>query len=278
MPEQNVPSLDDIIAHKRRAVAKRKQHVPLEAVRALARIQDRRRRPRDVVSRLRDGRLSVIAQVKQATPEKGRILPQYDPVNLARFFERNGAAAIAVSTEQHYYKGGMDHLTVVREAVEVLVLCHDFVVDAYQVYDVRAAGADGLMLMATVLDDDALRHLISLTQRLRMTGLVQVRNEAEAERILKMDPRVVAITCRDPVTGKIDPGLPARLHPIFPSRTTVIASGGLSTLDDVRQVAQAGVDGILVGEALLTATDSAAKIHELGSVSALPANFRRSSP
>jgi indole-3-glycerol phosphate synthase len=229
----------------------------------------------DLISRVRDGRLSLIAQVKRASPQHGHLFQRYDPVSLALLFERSGAAVIAVSTEQHFYMGALDHLTIVREAVKLPVICHDFFVDAYQVYDVRAAGADGLTLMACILDDDELRQMISLTQRLRMTCLVQVRNEQEATRTLKLDPRVVIIACRDPETSEIDMSAPERLRPMFPTHTTVIASGGLKTLDDVRQVAKAGLDGILVGGALLTAADSAAKIAELRSVTTPIADFRR---
>ncbi|MBN1285934.1 MAG: indole-3-glycerol-phosphate synthase [Anaerolineae bacterium] len=270
------PSLDDIIAHTRKAVEARKAQTPRAAVHALAQIQYRRRRPLDVVSWLRNDKLSLIAQVKRATLTRGRLFEAYDPVHLARLFEHNGAAAVTVSTERRYYEGGLDHLAMVKEAVHVPVWCHDFVVDEYQLYEIRAAGADGLMLLPMLLDDLSLRRMVSLTQRLGMTAMVPVRNEEEVMRARRVDPRVVGISYRDPFTHRLDLDLPARLRPLFRSHTTVIAMGGICTLEDAQRMAAAGMDGVLVGEALLTAGDIAAQVRALSSLAVPPADFRRS--
>ncbi len=275
-PQQKGPSLKAIVAQRRTALEARKALVPLAAVRAQAEIQQRRNRPRDVVSRLRDGSLSVVALVQKASPYAGRLFDAYDPVNLARLFERSGAAAISVSTESHYHKGGVEHLTVVKEAVQVPVWCHDYIIDTYQIYEIRAAGADGLMLIPALLDDEALREFVSLTQRLKMTTLVMVRSAEDVARVLRVEPRMVGIACRDWETTAVDLSLPALLRPMLPAHTTVIAVGGLHTEADARRMVEAGVDGILMGEALLTSADAADKIRTFASLTTHPLRFRRS--
>ncbi|GAB4451966.1 MAG: indole-3-glycerol phosphate synthase TrpC [Anaerolineae bacterium] len=259
--------MEDILAHKRSAIARRKQAVPLNAVRAQARMQVR---PLDIVSCLRDGRLSVIPHLQQASPELGLYVRQYDPVGLARLFEQNGAAAISVTTEERFYYGGMDHLTLVKRAVSVPVWDHDYVIDPYQIYEARAAGADGILLFPYVLDDDTLRALISLVQRLKMTEMALVRNEAEVWRVSALDPRVVAIATSDPVTQQVDMDLPARLRPLLPSHTTVLAMGGVRAVEDVQRIAAAGLDGVVVGYWLLTGGDRLAKLRGLLGLSAHP--------
>lgn len=274
MPVRISPSLDDITARTRETIEARKKRVPRTAIHALAQIRYSRR-PLDTVSYLRNHELSLIAQIKRSTLDQGRIFQTYDPVYLARHFESNGAAAIAVSTEQHYHEGRLDHLTMVKEAVRVPVWCHDFIIDEYQLYEIRAAGADGLMLISTLLDDTRLRVMVSLTQRLGMAAMVTVRNEEEAARALSVDPRVVGISCRDPFTHEIDLDLPGRLRPLFRSHTTVIALGGIRTSEDAQHLADAQIDGIFAGEALLTAEDMAAKVRALSSISVPPGDFRQ---
>mgnify|MGYP005837502863 CR=1 FL=1 len=260
MPKEPTPSLEDILNHKRAALAQREAMVPLNAVRAQARMQVR---PMDMVSCLRDGNLSLVAQLERATPEGGRLLQDYDPVGLARLFEHNGAAAIAVVTEERYYGGGMDHLTLVKRAVNVPVWCADFIIAPYQVYQARAAGADGVQFIAYLLDDGLLLDLMSLAQRLKMASMVMVRDEAEVARVFPLDPPVIGLATRDPVTGAVNLDLPARLRPLLPRHTTVLAVGGFRTAEDVAKAAAAGLDGVVVARALLTAPDKAAKLREL---------------
>ena len=254
MPGEKTPTLEEIIAHKRRAVAGRKAQVPLSAVRAQARMQQR---PLDIVSHLRSRRLTLVAHLQAASLESGRILRPYDPVGLARLFAGNGAAGLSIATEERFFQGGLDHLTLVKRAVDVPVWAYDFIIEPYQVYEARAAGADGALLMAHLLADVELRALVSLTQRLKMTELLVVRNEAEMARVAGLDPRVVIITTRDPVSGAVDLGLPARLRAALPAHTTVLAMGGFKTAADMAQAADAGVDGVVVGRALMTADDKA---------------------
>ncbi len=258
-------SLDEIIARKREAVAKRKELVPLSGVRAQASLQVR---PLDIISTLREAeQLSLIAEIKRVTPGRGWLFTdQYDPVGLAMRLEASGAKGISVFTDDQYYQGGVDHLTLIKQAVKVPVLRNDFILDEYQLVEARAAGADGVVLMAAVLTDRELWSLLSLTQRLKMTALIQVHTEEELRRVLPLEPRLIGISNRDPRTLEVDLDATPRLRPLIPQPTVVVSMGGLRTPEDILMAAQAGVDGVIVGEALITADDPQAKIEELFSL------------
>ena len=187
----------------------------------------------------------------------------YDPVVLAKRFEYSGVKAISVATNPDYHRGDIADLTLVSQNVAIPVLRQDFIYDEYQVVEARAAGADGLMLTAGLVEPDKLRELISVTQRYRMTEVVQVENEEEVRTAIQFEPRVIAISNRNLRDLTIDLERTLRLRELIPPHMTVISVGGLKTADDVAYVYQADIDGIVVGQALLTAPDKAKAIKEL---------------
>jgi indole-3-glycerol phosphate synthase/phosphoribosylanthranilate isomerase len=259
--------LDDIFAHKRIEVAGRKQALPLEGIQVQAMSAPP---PRDFVAALlgAPSRPALIAEIKRASPSRGLLLGRgalrpFDPVRLARIYQENGAAAISVLTDERFFHGSLDDLRAVRRAVGLPLLRKDFIFDPYQVYEARAAGADAVLLIAAMLDDEALAALHDLVGALGMTPLVEVHDEAELRRVLRLKPRLIGINNRDLRTFKVDTETTARLCPLVPEGVTLVAESGIRTSADVACLAEWGVHAMLVGESLVTAPDPAAKVREL---------------
>jgi indole-3-glycerol phosphate synthase len=254
--------LKEILTHTRQRVAERQKVVPISGLRALCSIQ---KRPLDLPSVLKhDLGLSLVVEIKRQSPDgtvfiKGR----YDPVELARQFVEVGVQALSVATDHRYYQGEVHHLTLVKEVVNVPVLRRDFVFDEYQIFEARAAGADGVYLVASLLGENRLRNLISLTQRLRMTAIVQIQDEEELRRALISDPRVIGINNVDVRTFEVDLMRTVRLRDLIPSHIVTISMGGIRTPEDVELMASTGIDAIQMGETLLTSTDILSAIRHL---------------
>ncbi len=258
----NQPStlLDEIIIHKRAEVAQQKLCTPLEALRAEAELASPLR---DFWAALCAPGVSLIAEVKKASPSKGLLCPTFDPATLARTYADNGAAAISVLTDEHFFQGSLDDLRTVRQTVDLPVLRKDFIIDLYQVYESRIAGADAVLLIVAALDDAALHNLYALTRHLGMAALVEVHNANELMRATALRPRIIGINNRNLQTFDVSLDTTAALRPRIPSRVTVIAESGIHTAADVDRLAGLDVDAMLVGEALVTAADVGAKVREL---------------
>lgn len=252
--------LDEIVAHKRDELEMRQRAVPLADLQSL--ITDLPV-PLDFAEALARPPISLIAEVKRASPSKGLLRHNFDAVALAREYEANGAAAISVLTDQHFFQGNLGHLQAVRQNVDLPVLRKDFIFDPYQVYEARAHGADALLLIVAILSDGLLADLLALTHELGMTALVEVHDEEEVTRALRLSPLVVGINNRNLRDFSVDLATFGRLRPLLPNATVAIAESGVHTAADVRRLAGMGADAVLVGEALVTAPDVAAKVREL---------------
>jgi len=262
--------LDEIFAHKREEVAARQQAVPLPAVRARA---EQALPPLDFVAALcgTRPRPALIAEVKRASPSRGLLAPDFDPLRLARIYAENGAAAISVLTDERYFGGSLDHLSQIAGCRPRLPLLRkDFIGDPYQVYEARAAGADALLLIAALLPARQLCSLQSLTEELGMATLVEVHNGAELESALHCRARLIGLNNRDLGDFSVDLGTALRLRPHIPAGVCVVAESGIHLPADVARLAEAGVDAILVGEALVTAPDVAAAVRSLAGLGAEP--------
>jgi indole-3-glycerol phosphate synthase len=219
--------------------------------------------PRDFRQALRRTGVALIAECKERSPSGGLLQRPYDPVRLAQRYAANGAAAISVLTEPEFFGGSLDHLQAVRAAVDVPVLCKDFIIDPIQVLAARAVGADAVLLIVGVLDDGALRDLHALATRLSMQAVVEVHSEDEVDRALRADATIIGINNRDLTTMKTDRETTARLRPLVPAGRTVISESGIESRADVEELGRLGVDAVLVGESLLRATKLEAKVREL---------------
>lgn len=257
--------LYEIMAHKRRELERRKRAVPLSEIQAQG---ANRLPPLDFPTALRGGGARLIAEVKRASPSKGMLCPDLDPVRLATTYATNGAAAISVLTDEKFFQGKLEYLAHIKSAIRnsqltTPILRKDFIFDPYQVYEAYAYGADALLLIAAVLSDGQLGELLALTHELGMTALVEVHDEDEVKRILPLCPRIVGINNRNLRDFSVDLATFGRLRPLLPEDVVAVAESGVRTADDVRRLSRMGADAVLVGETLVTAPDVAAKVQEL---------------
>ena len=280
--------LDEIMRHKREEVPKRMATVSLTGLRALAEtVPD----ALDFAAALRQPGVSLIAEVKKASPSRGLLCRDFDPALLASVYARGGAAAISVLTDARFFQGQLEYLTTVKETVAgemekkekrvrnetqstnlpvsqstiPPVLRKDFIYDPYQIVEARVAGADALLLIVAVLGDNELRSLLAETRRYGMEALVEVHDEEEVERALQAGAQVIGVNNRDLRTFDVDLATTERLRPLIPSNRVLVSESGIHGPDDVRRLAAMGVDAMLVGESLVTARpeDRQGKVREL---------------
>ncbi|MCL0089810.1 indole-3-glycerol phosphate synthase TrpC [Dehalococcoidia bacterium] len=215
----------------------------------------------DAFSLLRASFLKLIAEVKRASPSKGLLAPNIDAATFARTYEEAGAAAVSVLTESEYFRGSLTDLESVRAAVGLPILRKDFILDPYQVYEARAHGADAVLLIVGILSPVELRSLLETTHSLGMTALVEIHDREELEQVLAIDPEIIGINNRNLADFGVSLETTVQLRLLVPG--LVVSESGIHTRDDVVKLEDAGVDAILVGEALVSSPDPARKIREL---------------
>ena len=252
--------LDEIVADKKQAVERSKNALPLPALEKLIARQDE---PRDLARALEGGHTRIIAEVKKASPSRGVLCPDFQPVEIARQYAQGGAAAISVLTEESYFQGRIDYLAQVRDEVPLPILRKDFIFDPYQVYESRAYGADALLLIAAVLEQERLEELLDLSHGLGLKCLVETHSQEEVERAVSSGVQLIGINNRDLADFTIDLETTRRLLPLVPPGRIVVSESGITTRHDVDRLRGWGVNAILVGEALVTADDIIAKTKEM---------------
>ncbi|MCY3833573.1 MAG: indole-3-glycerol phosphate synthase TrpC [Chloroflexi bacterium] len=210
-------------------------------------------------------RVSLIAEVKRASPSKGLLTKDFAPVMTAAAYAHNGAAAISVLTDEDFFQGSLAYLTAIRRAVEAPLLRKDFVIDPYQVYEGRGAGADAILLIVAALSDTQLADLHALTNELGMAALVEAHNEWEMERALRLGADLIGVNNRDLKTFTVDLGTTARLAQMVNDDVVLVAESGIFTSADVRAMGALGARAILVGESLMKAPDMVSLVRQLSS-------------
>ena len=251
--------LDKIMVDKRQEVEEKKQLLPLSA------LKERLdwRKPLDFAAALRGKGIKLIAEVKKASPSRGVLCPDFDPVALAKTYAQNGAAAISVLTEVNYFKGSLKHLVDIRGAVNIPLLRKDFIYDEYQIYESTAYGADALLLIVAILSPEQLMELMELSRSLGLDCLVEVHNEEELFTALLAGAEIIGINNRDLNTFRVDTNTTRRLRMLIPDENIVVSESGIHNSDDMKKMKECKVNAVLVGEALVTAGDIPAKIREL---------------
>jgi indole-3-glycerol phosphate synthase len=263
--------LDDIVAGVREDVAARQAATPLAEVQAAARAA---RPARDALAALRAPGVGVIAEVKRRSPSKGALAEITDPAALATQYAAGGARVISVLTEGRRFGGSHADLAAVRAAVDVPVLCKDFVVSSYQVHEARAHGADVVLLIVAALEQPVLTGLLERVESLGMTALVEVHSEAEADRALSAGAAVIGVNARDLTTLAVDRSTFERIAPGLPSDVVKVAESGVRGPHDLISYAAAGADAVLVGEGLVTAGDARQAVADLVTAGSHPATPR----
>lgn len=249
--------LSKIITQKKIEVAKRKEQSPIK-------VADWQKREPGFFKRALIGKgISLIAEVKKASPSKGVLVENFAPGEIASCYERSGAAAISVLTDERFFQGSLDYLREIRKKVKIPLLQKDFILDPFQIYEASLLGADGILLIVGILDDVQLKEFLLLSQSLGLDALVEVHNRAELERALKVGGEIIGINNRNLKTFKTNLNTTRQLAPLIPSSKIVVSESGISTPDDVAKVAKWGVDGILVGEALVVSNNREKKVKEL---------------
>ena len=253
--------LDRIVTQTRIDLEQRRRECSLEEMQQRA---IRQPGPRDLLAAFEPrSQVHMIAEVKRASPSKGLLAPDLDPVETARLYEANGAAAISVLTEPHFFLGSPEYLTAIKQAVSVPVIRKDFIVDEYQVYEARAWGADAILLICAILDDTRLHYLLQLAHEYHMRCLVEVHSREEAQRAVDAGARIIGVNSRDLVTFKMNPYLLRELRQLIPADRVVVAESGIHTGADARRLARYDVQAMLVGESLVKSQNIPAQMHTL---------------
>ena len=254
--------LERILTYKREEVAARKQARPWAVVEAAARAQAPPRGFANALAAQRD-RPALIAEIKKASPSKGLIRAEFDPPALARAYWQGGAACLSVLTDGPSFQGSEDHLIAARAACPLPVLRKDFMIDPWQIGESRALGADAVLIIMAAVDDARAKDLHDAAAGWEIDVLVEVHDEAELERALRLDAPMIGINNRSLVTFETALETTERLAPRIPANRLIVAESGIFTSADLARLARAGARAFLVGEALMRAPDVAAATRTL---------------
>ncbi|WP_326974622.1 indole-3-glycerol phosphate synthase TrpC [Caproicibacter sp. BJN0012] len=252
--------LEEIAAKRRVQLAHEKDVAPLEAVKRRAEAAPA---PKNFRAALRGKHLSVVGEVKKASPSKGLIRPDFHPVEIARTYESAGADALSVLTEEAYFQGSSEYLKEIRRAVALPILRKDFILDPYQIYEARAIGADAILLIAALLDEQTLREYAGLAESLGLSCLMEAHDERELASILAAGGTVVGINNRDLKTFRVNLSTTVHLSKLVPEECTLVSESGITTRKDMETVRCAGADAVLIGETLMRSENVAEMLHGL---------------
>lgn len=256
--------LDDIAAYKREEVLAAKRRLSLQEVENQARAADA---PRGFLAALRkarnEGRYGLVAEIKRASPSRGLIRADFDPSTLAKAYELGGAACLSVLTDGPSFQGSPEYLKLARQASNLPVLRKDFLLEAYQIVEARAWGADCVLVILAMVDDEAAFELLAAAKKWNMDTLVEIHDEAELDRALKIGADMIGINNRDLKTFATDLGVTLRIAPKVPQGILVVAESGLGSREDLKQLSDAGVSSFLIGESLMREADVASATAKL---------------
>lgn len=247
---------------------KKKEHIAYKkSLRSLADLQyisSEQPLPCGFLSKMKRAKgTALIAEVKKASPSKGIIRENFDPVEIAKIYKASGASCLSVLTDEPYFQGHDDFLTDIKKAVDIPVLRKDFMVDPYQIYESRALGADCILLIIAALDDTMARELYETAVGLGMDVLVEVHNLAELERVLRLNPMMLGINNRNLKTLEVDITTSFELSMNIPSATYKISESGIGDYETIKKLESVGYEGFLVGESLMRQDDIQMAVHDL---------------
>jgi len=257
--------LNKIAVYKIEEVAAAKSVTSLDELKE--RISDLEDVPRGFERHLRAAAASdwtaIIAEVKKGSPSKGIIRADFDPLQIAEIYQRNGATCLSVLTDEKFFLGNLRYLTLIREAVSLPLLRKDFTCDPYQIYEARAAGADAILLIAAMLDLHQLHEFSAVAKENYLDVLLEVHDEAEMEKALETDCTLIGVNNRNLRTFVTDLGTTARLARMLPSDRLLVTESGINNRDDVVRLQSDGAKAFLIGEAMMREEDIGAKLREL---------------
>ena len=253
--------LDEILAAKQEEVEMAKARLTFDELQARVRQRLPERGFRKALQQ--PGKLALIAELKRRSPSKGVLRERFDPVSLAQQLEEAGAAALSVLTDEPFFGGHLDFLREAHQFTHIPTLRKDFIIDPYQVYQALYYDADAVLLIAQVLPEEDLLRCLEVADQLQLDALVEVHSSADLQVALEAKAKIIGVNTRDLKTFAIQPDVLTRLIPKIPKGITIVAESGVQTREDVQRIKALGVHAVLIGEALMTAPDPAAKIREL---------------
>ena len=253
--------LDTIVAHKRKELLDEQDQISLSELKSkLTDVPP----TQDFFSAITNpNSINLIAEVKKKSPSKGIIRSDFDPVQIAHIYQKNGAAAVSVLTDKHFFDGNLSYLSSIREAVNLPLLRKDFTIHPYHIFQARVAGADAVLLIVAVLTPEQLKEYIEIAASLSLVSLVEVHTEEELEIALDADAAIIGINNRDLRTFNTTLDTTFKLLELIPEGKVVVSESGIYTRDDVAALREVGVNAILVGESLMRSSDIGEKVREL---------------
>ena len=252
--------LDRIVEVRRESIAHRKRVLPDVALKIAAQKVEP---PRDFAGALSRNGFNIIAELKKASPSRGVIRAQYDPASLAPGLEAAGAAALSILTEEDFFSGSLADLKAARKVAQIAILRKDFIIDPWQVWEARAAGADSFLLITAILADDLLRELLELGRSLHMEPLVEVHSREEIDRAIGAGARIIGVNNRDLRTFDVRVETSFELVEAIPEDCIAVSESGLRTHEDLIRLRNAGFDAFLIGEHLMKEADPSVLLREL---------------
>lgn len=252
--------LRTIVAARRQRIAEVRATTPIENLRQIA---ESRSEFRSFAKAISGEVLSVIAELKRASPSRGLLRPDYHPPEIAASYQQAGASALSVLTEEQFFQGSLNDLKKARQAVRIPVLRKDFIVDEYQIYEAVAAGADAFLLIVAALDDQDLKRFIQLSKQLHVAALVEVHTAAELERAVSAGARIIGVNNRNLKTLEVNLETSFRLREKIPSSCLTVSESGIKSGNDLEKLAKAGFHAVLIGEHLMLAGDPGKELSNL---------------
>ncbi len=255
--------LQKIIDYKKQELAAQKRKVSLKDVRHKAADAEP---ARDFLGGMKRGDFSIIAEIKKASPSAGVIRPDFDPLWIAQTYEENGAAALSILTDEHFFQGKLEHLEMIRQHVTRPLLRKDFTLDEYHIHEARGAGADAILLIAGVLEKNQLTDYQDLAQELGMVALVEVHDAPEMEKVASLKsrlPHLIGINNRDLKTFKVDLETSLHLAPLAPKESILVSESGMKSRDDLKKLKDHGIHVFLIGELFMRSPNPGVRLKEL---------------
>ena len=207
--------------------------------------------------------INLIAEIKKASPSKGILRGDFNPVKIAITYQANGASAISVLTDERFFEGRLDHLVKARENISIPILRKDFFIDEYQIYETVASGADAILLICEILSMAEMTKFYNIAAELGLDCLVEVHSEEDIEKALAVDAAIIGINNRDLHTFKVDLGVTQRLIRMIPQNRVIVSESGIRSYEDIMFLRSLGVNAVLIGEAFMESDDIAAKMREM---------------
>ena len=257
--------INKIVERKREEIKELKARMPLDKLKNKIRVASRGNLFRDALKKL--DKISIIAELKKASPSKGLLLPDFDLLEVARLYEEGGVEAISVLTEKNFFKGELDYVRLLRKSIRLPILQKDFFIDEYQIYHAAYLGSDAILLITRILSKEEISAFMTLAKSLNIAVLTEVHDKADVEKVLPLKPGIIGINNRNLETLKVNLENTKKLRTLIPEdkNTILVSESGIKTRSDLIFLEKLGINAALIGETFMRSTDIKEKLKELRS-------------